>query len=100
MRQLVKSWIEAEKARGLSLGEAIDLLNEKREMHVTYSRVAEWRRGVYVPSQVVLSYMLYRTLRWLLVEAGISVTDKQYQLLVKLLWELYEQEGKHYLYLV
>jgi len=57
MRRLVESWVEAERAHhGNSLAEAIRRLNENRGMRVTHSRVSEWRRGVYAPSQLVLSH--------------------------------------------
>lgn len=87
MRRLVESWIQAEKAyHGNNLAAAIRRMNERREMCVTHSRVSEWRRGVYVPSQVVLSHMLYRTLPWALEEAGIPAGSEQYRALQGLLW--------------
>ena len=92
MRRLVESWVEGErKHHGNSLGVAIKRLNERLGMRVTYSRAAEWRRGVYVPSQVALSYMLYRVLPWALRRAGINKAQRR--ALESLLWIPVEQDG-------
>lgn len=91
MKRLVKSWVEAEKSYGDSLAEAIRVLNEERGMHVTHSRVSEWRRGVYTPSPLVLSHMLYQSLPWLLEEAEITVSKAQLHALERLIWEFTEQ---------
>jgi hypothetical protein len=95
MRRLVESWIEAEKIQhGNTLGAAIKRLNEKREMNVTSSRVSEWRRGVYVPSPIVLSQMLLRTLPWALQQSGIAVSATQLLDLEKRFWVLHEKDGQ------
>lgn len=91
MKRLVKSWIEAEMSRGNSLAAAIRRLNETQRRRVTHSRVSEWRRGVYVPSPIVLSYMLCRTLPWALSEAEVELSDAQLMVLRGLLWEIREQ---------
>lgn len=93
MRRLVESWIEAEKAdHGNTLAAAIGRMNEKRGTSLTHSRVSEWRRGVYVPSPIVLSQMLYRTLPWALAEAGITAGSQQYLALQALLWITTEKD--------
>lgn len=86
MRRLVESWIEAERSRDLSMADAIRQLNECLETRHTHSRVAEWRRGIYAPSQDAVSYMLHRTLPWAIDQAGIAVTDDQFRALVQTLW--------------
>lgn len=100
MKRLVESWIEAERDRGNTLAAAIKRLNESRGMQVTHSRVSEWRRGVYVPSQLVLSYMLHRSLRWLLTAADVGVSESQYQTIVSLLWDTRDKDGRSYVELV
>ena len=46
MRRLVESWVEAEKiAYRNTLGGAIEELNRECGVKLTYSRLAEWRRG-------------------------------------------------------
>lgn len=101
MRRLVESWIAAEKREhGNSLGQAIARLNERRGMRVTYSRVAEWRRGVYVPSQVVLSQMLFHTLPWALKQVGITVSNTQMRGLEAKLWVTHEKDGKSFVELI
>lgn len=92
MRNLVESWIAAEKSYGHSTAEAIKLLNETIASKVTHSRVSEWRRGVYAPSLTALSFMLYRALPWVLREAGIEMTDEQRRAVEGRIWIL-EQEG-------
>ncbi len=95
MRRLVQSWVHAEREQhGNSVGGAIKRLNEHLGMRVTYSRAAEWRRGTYVPSQLVLTYVLYRVLPWALKQAGISVTKDQRRALESLLWTPVEKDGK------
>ena len=101
MRTLIHSWIAAERSRGMTLGSAIQRLNSVRGTSVTYSRVAEWRRGVYVPTPVTLSYVLVRTLPWALRQAGISATKEQYGALEKLLWTIENDEsGTELIYFV
>lgn len=95
MRQLVDSWITAEREfHGKTLAEAIRRMNDKLGYRVTHSRVSEWRRGIYVPSQVAISQMLYRTLPWALEKAGIPVTEAQRRALQSLLWITCEKDGK------
>ena len=87
MKRLVESWIEAEKQyHQNSLGAAIANLNESRGMRVTYSRVSEWRRGVYVPSQLVLSHMLFRVLPWVLMDSKVPASDEQVDRIKSKLW--------------
>lgn len=101
MKRLVESWIEAEKNyHGNTLAAAIKRLNETREMRVTHSRVSEWRRGVYVPSPVVVSQMLLCTLPWALQRAGIAVSRPQFRELEKLLWVVREEGGNVYIELL
>lgn len=92
MRNLIDSWIAAERSHGNSLAGAIKQLNETIASKVTHSRVSEWRRGVYAPSQVALSYMLYRALPWVLSQAGIEMTEEQRKAVDGRIWVL-EQEG-------
>ena len=95
MRQLVDSWIVAERELyGKTLAEAIRRMNDKLGCRVTHSRVSEWRRGVYVPSQVAISQMLYRTLPWALEKAGIRATEDQRRALQALLWITLEKDGQ------
>lgn len=101
MRRLVDSWINAEEEHyGNTLAAAIKRMNEKRGMRLTHSRVSEWRRGVYVPSQVVLSQMLYRTLPWALGRAGIQVSAAQRNALEELLWLTKVTNGQRYVELL
>lgn len=100
MKRLVESWIEAERDRGNTLAAAIRRLNERCGMHVTHSRVSEWRNGVYMPSQLVMSYMLHRSLRWLLTSADVSISASQYQAIVSLLWDTLDEDGQSYVELV
>lgn len=86
MRRLVESWLTAERSRGLSQADAIRQLNDILGAKHTHSRIAEWRRGRYAPSQDALSYMLFRTLPWAIDEVGIAVSDDQFRALVQKLW--------------
>ena len=61
---------------------------------MTHSRVGEWRRGVYVPSQVVLSQMLFRTLPWALKQAGVTVSQEQLASLTERFWIAIERDGQ------
>ncbi len=95
MKQLVASWIEAERQHhGNSLGEAVRQLNALLYTHVTCSRVSEWRRGVYCPKQAVLSHMLYRALPWILEKANVPAADEHFQRLKRMLWVIEEKDGK------
>ncbi len=101
MKRLVESWVAAEKHyHGNTLAAAIKRLNETREMKVTHSRVSEWRRGVYVPSPVVVSQMLLRTLPWALRQSGITASGPQFRELEKLLWVVREKDGQEYIELL
>ncbi len=95
MRQLVSSWVEAEKnGYRHTLREAIEELNRECGIKLTYSRLAEWRRGRYTPSQKVLSQMLYRVLFWALVKAGIQATESQLDALEELIWKVDVTDGE------
>lgn len=101
MRRLVESWIEAEKIyHGNTLAAAIRRMNETRGMSLTHSRVSEWRRGIYAPSQLMLSQMLLRTLPWVLKQAGITASGRQFVELQKLLWVVTEKDGVSYVELL
>jgi hypothetical protein len=101
MRQLVDSWVTAERELyGKTLAEAIRRMNDNRGCRVTHSRVSEWRRGIYVPSQVALSQMLYRTLPWALEKAGIPATEDQRRALQSLLWITCEKDGRRWVELL
>lgn len=101
MRRLVESWIEAEREHyGNNLAAAIQSLNDELGTHLRISRVAEWRRGRYVPAPKVLSYMLNRTLGWALRQAGICVSPEQRQVLDGALWVTYEKDGEPWFDLV
>ena len=95
MRQLVNSWVEARKHGGQeTLGGAIRELNAECGTHTSCSRVSEWRRGRYAPSQKVISQLLYDTLPWALAKAGIEVTEAQQGALDELLWVVTVKDGK------
>jgi cation transport ATPase len=98
MRRLVESWVQAEKElHGNNLAAAIKLLNETNESKVTHSRVSEWRRGVYAPSQVALSFMLYRVLPWALKQAGLEVSDSALEEIERHLWIVEYEGGSRYI---
>jgi hypothetical protein len=95
MRRLVESWITAEKeGYGNSLAQAISYMNKERGIKLTYSRLAEWRRGKYTPSPQVISQMLNWVLPWALEKAGIQATDKQIEALEELIWEIKVTDGQ------
>ena len=95
MRQLVNSWVEAQQTGyGKTLGQAIEDLNRECGTKLTYSRLAEWRRGKYTPCPEALSEMLYRTLLpWALMKVGLKPTDAQMDALEDLLWEVDVSDG-------
>lgn len=100
MQRLVESWVRAEKERyGNTLAAAIRRMNEQLNTKVTHSRVAEWRRGVYTPSQQAISTMLYRTLPWALEQSGATMSAAQWRTLEELLWDVTHEDGKRWLYL-
>ena len=95
MRQLVESWVAAEKEHyGNSLAQAIRGVNEEQGKCLTPSRVSEWRRGIYTPSPLMLSQMLLRTLPWALKRAGIVVSAAQLHELRSCFWEILEEDGR------
>ena len=99
MRRLVESWIEAEREHyGNTLGKAIEKLNADRGMKVNYSRASEWRRGVYVPNPVALSWMLARSLPWMLKKAGLESSPETLDRLRDLLWVREIKDGKRLTY--
>jgi len=101
MRRLVESWIEAEKELyGINLAGAIRRMNEQRGFRLTHSRVSQWRRGVYKPSLLAVSEMLFRTIPWALSKAGIEVTKEQRHRLDGLLWIAAKEDGKQYVELL
>ncbi len=101
MKRLVESWVRAElEYHGNNLAAAIRLLNEICGTRVTHSRVAEWRRGIYTPSQAILSMMLYRTLPWALRQAGIAVDVGQMTRLRSLFWKDFEKKGQRFVALL
>ena len=100
MRQIVESWIRAEKDSGNNLAAAIRRMNEKYGTKLTHSRVAEWRRGVYVPQPAILSHMLYRILPWMLTNSGIEVSAQQIRALQNHLWVTGEKDGRRYVELL
>src|SRR3954452_22025795 len=88
MRRLVESWVTAERSYGNAPVTAIRLMNEELGTKVTHSRVSEWRRGIYVPSPQALSYMLLRTLAWVIDDVGIPASDDQLHSLDRYFWNL------------
>lgn len=98
MRQLVSSWVEAEKnGYGKTLAGAIRELNKECDIRLTHSRVSEWRKGKYTPTPRVLSQMLYRVLPWALMKAGIKATDPQLDALEDLLWCVKMRKGERHI---
>jgi hypothetical protein len=95
MQQLVSSWVDAQKngyRRTLSV--AIKELNKVCGIKLTYSRLAEWRKGKYTPSPKVLSHMLYWVLPWALMKVGIKATDAQLDALEDLIWRVNKADGQ------
>lgn len=98
MRRLVCSWEDAEKnGYRNSLGKAIKELSRETGIKLTYSRLSEWRRGIYTPSQKVLSQMLYRVMPWALMKVGLKATDAQLDALEDLLWNVNVVDGERYI---
>jgi hypothetical protein len=95
MRQLVISWVTAQKAGyRTELPAAIEALNRECGINVTHSRLAEWRAGKYTPSQKVLSHMLYSVLPWALREVGLQATEAQLDALEELIWAVTVKDGE------
>jgi hypothetical protein len=95
MRQLVESWVAAEKTGYRNtLAEAIRELNQECGITVTHSRVAEWRKGKYTPSPKVLSHMLYRVYPWALEEVGLRASEAQLDAIEDLLWKVNVTDGE------
>jgi hypothetical protein len=95
MRQLVESWVEAERTGYRNtLAEAIKILSPECGITATHSRVAEWRKGKYTPSPRVLSHMLYRVYPWALLKAGLRASEAQLDTIDKLLWKVNTAGGE------
>jgi hypothetical protein len=95
MRQLVDSWIEAERmGYGNTLANAIKILSQECGIRLTHSRVSEWRKGKYTPSPKVLSHMLYRVYPWALRRAGLHASDAQLDMIEDLLWKTNVTDGE------
>lgn len=85
---------------GRSLAEAVRHMNGTLGTASTASRVSEWRRGVYVPSTVAVSYMLSQTLPWALGSSGIALSREQHNRLTDLLWETGVENGEAFVELL
>ena len=95
MRQLVASWLQAEREyHGNTQAQAIQGLNDALGLRIRHSRVAEWHRGVYTPSIEVVSEMLFRAMPWVLEQAGVAADRDQLSALDRLLWVHKEKRGK------
>jgi len=95
MRQLVATWIDAERiGYGNTLAVAIKLLSKECGITLTHSRVAEWRSGKYTPSPKVLSQMLYRVYPWALMRAGLHASEAQLDAIEELLWKVNVTDGE------
>jgi hypothetical protein len=98
MRRLVESWVEAEKTGYRNtLGGAIKELNNECSTKLTYSRLAEWRKGKYTPSPKILSQLLYWVLPWALMKVGIKATEEQLDALEDLIWNVRVMDGKRHI---
>ena len=53
-----------------------------------------------MPSQLVISQMLLRTLPWALRKAGFRVTQEQFDALEKLIWVTGEKDGQSHVELL
>ena len=101
MKQLVNSWVEAElKGYGNTLAGAIKELSQECGMKLTYSRLSEWRRGLYTPSPKVITFMLFRVYPWALSKVGIKATDTQLDGLEDLVLDMKMVDGDRQLDLV
>ena len=106
MRQLVISWVSAQKTGYRNaLPTAIGALNRECGINVTHSRLAEWRAGKYTPPAKVLSHMLYSVLPWALREAGIQAagiqaTEAQLDALEDLIWVVTSKDGERHVELL
>ncbi len=95
MRQLVSSWVEAQRhGYHRTLGMAIKELGRECAIKLTYSRLSEWRKGKYTPSQKVLSQLFFDVLPWVLQEAGVKVTAEQQDVLDGLIWNVKVVDGE------
>jgi hypothetical protein len=98
MKQLVNSWVEAERGGyGNTLAGAIKELSQECGMKLTHSRLSEWRRGLYTPSPKVIAYMLYRVYPWALLKVGIKATDAQLDGLEDLMLDMKTVDGDRHL---
>lgn len=87
MKQLVRSWVEAEKdGYGHSQTEAIAYLSRECGITLNHSRLAEWRSGKHTPCPAVTSKMLHRVLPWALFKIGLKPSSPQLDSLEDLLF--------------
>ena len=101
MRQLVASWVSAQKTGYRApLPAAIGSINRECGVAATHSRLAEWRAGKYTPSPKVLSRMLYEVLPWALQEVGIRATEAQLDALEDLIWIVTVRDGERHIELL
>jgi hypothetical protein len=75
-------------------------MNQACGMQVTYSRLSEWRRGVYTPTPKVIQQMLYRVLPWALLKIGIAATDAQLDALEDLILNVKVVDGDRQIELI
>jgi hypothetical protein len=98
MKQLVNSWIEAEKnGYRNTLAGAIREISQECGIKLTHSRVSEWRKGKYTPSPKVIAYMLYKVYPWALLRVGITATESQLDGLEDLVLNMKQDEGRRQL---
>lgn len=85
--KLVETWVQAEKRyHGNDERDALRQLNEALQMSVMQSRVAEWSRGVYLPSVPVIGYILSRALPFILHEAGCDTNTAPLEKIESYIW--------------
>lgn len=95
MRQLVASWVQAERElHGNNLAQALRKLNGWLGTSYTHSRVSQWKRGIYTPQPKVLSLMLRRALPWMLKQSGTAVSAAQLAALIRLIWVVSVENGE------
>lgn len=98
MKTLVNSWVEAElTGYGNTLAGAIKELSQECGIKLTYSRLSEWRRGLYTPSPKVLAYMLYKVYPWALQKVGLKATSAQLDGLEDLVLDMKLIDGDRHL---
>ncbi len=95
MQKLVESWIVAEQdLYGNNIAAAVKALNDALGTNATPSRVSEWRRGIYHPSNFLISQMLWRTLPWALKRAGLEASADSIAKVRELLWVFEVQNNR------